>query len=157
LHPLAAARATDLDVDGRASLLSLVGALAGPAGRRLLRRWMIDPPADVAAIRDRQAAARDLARSADFREEFAAQRRLSATHGALGLASREKFLEWAASPPSALSRPAFRWLARAWTAALVICIAGAIVTDAPWTYLWAPLALGAFAVSFFAAKWTHAA
>ena len=156
-HVLAVARAADLDVDGRASLMSLVGALAGPAGRRLLRRWLVDPPADVAAIRERQAAARDLARSADFREEFAAERRLSATHGALGLASREKFLEWAASPPSALSRPALRWLARAWTAALVICILGALVTDAPWTYLWAPLALGAFAVSFLSAKWTHAA
>ena len=154
---LAVARAADLDVDGRASLMSLVGALAGAAGQRLLRQWLVDPPVDVDAIRERQAAARDLARSADFREEFAAERRLSAGHGALGLASREKFLDWAASPPSALSRPAFRWLARAWTAALVICIAGALVTDAPWTYLWAPLALGAFAASFLAAKWTHAA
>ena len=154
---LAAARAADLDVDGRASLMSLIGALAGAAGRRLLRQWLVDPPVDVAAIRERQAAARDLARSADFREEFAAERRLSATHGALGLVSREQFLEWAASPPSALSRPAFRWLVRAWTAALVICIAGALVTSAPWTYLWAPLALGAFGVSFLSAKWTHAA
>jgi len=155
--PLAVARAADLDVDGRASLMSLVGALAGAAGRRLLRQWLVDPPADVAAIRQRQAAARDLARSADFREEFAAERRLSVAHGAGSLASREMFLAWAASPPSAFSRPVVRWTVRVWTAAILACVAGALTTAAPWTYFWAPLALGAFAVSFLSAKHLHAA
>lgn len=155
--PLAGARAADLDVDGRASLMSLVGALAGPAGQRLLRGWLVDPPEPLAAIRARQDAARALARSAEFREDFAAERRLSVAAGGAGLASRAQFLDWAAAPPSRWSAPAVRWVARVWTAAILVCIIGAATTGAPWTALWAPLTLGAFAVSFFAAKHLHAA
>lgn len=154
---LTRARAADLDVDGRASLLSLVGALTGPVGQRLLRGWLVDPPRDVEAIRARQAAARDLARSADFREAFAAERRLNAENDATILASRERFLQWAVAPPSQLSAPLVRWAVRLWTAATVTCVLGALVTDASWTVLWAPLTLIGFAVSFAAARWTYAA
>ena len=154
--PLTAARAADLDVDGASSLMSLVGALTGPAGQRLLRGWLIDPPESVDAIRARQEAARVLARNAQFREEFAAERRLSNATGGSGLGERRRFLEWAVAPPSRLSGPAVRWLVRIWTAALVVCLTGAALTDAAWTQLWAPLALGAFAASFFAARVVHA-
>lgn len=154
---LALARAADLDVDGRASLMALVGALTGPAGRRLLRGWLVDPPREAAAIAARQAAARDLARSADFREAFSAERRLSAENDDTGFASRERFLQWAASPPSRLSAPVVRWVIRLWTAAILVCVGGALTTGAPWTMFWAPLTLAAFAVSFAAAKWTNAA
>lgn len=155
--PLAAARAADLDVDGRASLMSLVGALAGPAGQRLLRGWLVDPPESRAAILARQNAARALARSAEFREDFAAERRLSVAAGGASLASRAQFLAWAAAPSSRWSAPAVRWIARAWTAAILVCIAGAATSGAPWTTLWAPLAFFAFVASFLAAKHLHAA
>ena len=154
--PLAAARAADLDVDGASSLMSLVGALTGQAGQRLLRGWLIDPPEGVDAIRARQQAARVLARNAGFREEFAAERRLSIAAGGSGLGERRRFLEWAVAPPSRLSGPAVRWLVRIWTAALVVCLAGAALTEGAWTQLWAPLALGAFAASFFASRIVHA-
>ena len=154
--PLAAARAADLDVDGAASLMSLAGALTGPAGQRILRGWLIDPPGTPAEIGGRQDAARALARNADFREEFAAERRLSIAAGGAGLADRRRFLEWAVSSPSRLSGPAVRWLIRIWTAALIICLAGAAMTEAAWTQLWAPLALAAFGASFFAARIVHA-
>lgn len=123
--PLDEARAADLDVDGRASLMSLVGALAGPAGQRLLRAWLVDPPEPRAAILARQDAARALARSAEFREDFAAERRLSVAAGGASLASRAEFLAWAIAPPSRWSAPAVRWSARIWTAAILVCVAGA--------------------------------
>ncbi len=154
--PLAAARAADLDLDGASSLMSLVGALTGPAGQRLLRGWLIDPPEKVETIRARQHAARVLARNAEFREEFAAERRLSIAAGGAGLGERQRFLEWAVAAPSRLSGTAMRWLARIWTAALVVSLAGAALTQGVWTELWAPLALGAFAASFFAARIVHA-
>jgi hypothetical protein len=154
--PLAAARAADLDVDGAASLMSLAGALTGPAGQRLLRGWLIDPPASAEDIRARQEAARALARNADFREEFAAERRLSIAAGGAGLGERRKFLEWAVAPPSRLSAAPVRWAIRLWTAALVVCVAGALASGGAWTQLWAPLALAAFGVSFFAARVVHA-
>lgn len=157
VDPLSAARAADLDVDGRASLMSLAAALTGPAGQRLLRGWLVDPPEPRAAILARQDAARALARSAEFREDFAAERRLSVAAGGAGLASRAQFLAWAAAPPSRWSAPAVRWIARAWTAAILVCVIGAATSGAAWTNLWAPLTLGAFAVSFFAAKRLHAA
>ena len=154
--PLAAARAADLDVDGASSLMSLVGALTGPAGQRLLRGWLVDPAGGIGVIRARQEAARVLARNAGFREEFAAERRLSIAAGGAGLHDRRRFLEWAVAPPSRLSGPATRWLVRIWTASLVVCLAGAALTESAWTQLWAPLALAAFAASFFAARVVHA-
>ncbi|MDQ3169380.1 MAG: hypothetical protein M3Q55_04450 [Acidobacteriota bacterium] len=153
---LAAARAADLDVDGASSLMSLVGALTGAAGQRLLRGWLIDPVGSIDVVRARQEAARVLARNAGFREEFAAERRLSIAAGGSGLHDRRRFLEWAVAPPSRLSGPAVRWLVRVCTIALVVCLAGAALTQAAWTELWAPLALGAFAASFFAARVMHA-
>lgn len=153
---LAAARAADLDVDGAASLMSLVGALSGAAAQRLLRRWLVEPPPAAAVIHARQDAARALARAADFREDFAAERRLSAADAGEAGHPRERFLAWAVAPPSALSRPAVRWLARGWTAAILICIGGALVSGAGWTRLWAPLALAAMAASFVAARVLHA-
>jgi hypothetical protein len=152
---LTAARAADLDVDGAASLMSLIGALSGAAAQRLLRRWLVEPPAEPAVIHARQDAARALARAADFREDFAAERRLSTADAAQDGHSRERFLAWAVAPASALSRPAVRWLARGWTAALLVCIGGALVSDAGWTRLWAPLALAAMAASFLAARVLH--
>jgi len=153
--PLANARAGDLDVDGEGSMMSLVGALTGTAGRRILRRWLIDPPEDASRIRARQDAARALARSADFREAFVAEMRLYGKHRD-NAQSRERFLAWAESAPSGLSRAPVRWTVRIATAATLTSLAGAMFTDAAWTKAWLPLALTAFAASLASAKWVHA-
>lgn len=153
--PLANARAGDLDVDGEGSMMSLAGALTGAAGRTILRGWLIDPPQDASRIRARQDAARALARSADFREAFVAEMRLYGKHRD-NAQSRERFLVWAESAPSALSRAPVRWTVRIATAAILTSVAGAMLTDAAWTKAWFPLALAAFAASIASAKWVHA-
>jgi len=143
----AAARAADLDVDGPASLMSLAGALMSIAGQRILRGWLMDPPEPAARIRARQDAARALARSADFREAFTVELRVYSARRDDPHA-RDRFLAWAESPPSRLSAPAVRIVLRLWTAAIVTCLAAALFSDASWAWLWAPLALAAFAASF---------
>ena len=152
--PLAVARAADLDVDGPASLMSLMGSLTSTAGQRVLRRWLVDPPEPVDRIRARQDAARVLARSADFREEFSAEVRVYAAHRDDPRA-RDRFLAWTVGRPTPLSAAGVRWAARLWTAATVICLIGAAVTDAAWTKLWAPLALAGFGLSLAAVRRIH--
>lgn len=153
--PLANARAADLDVDAAGSLMTLLGALAGTSGQRILRRWLIDPPEVTARIRARQDAARALARSADFREAFVTEMRLFAGHRDSAYA-RERFLKWAESDPPAFSRTPVRWLIRIATAAIAVSAVGAALTGATWTSAWMPLALAAFAGSLASAKWVHA-
>ncbi|HEX6323778.1 MAG TPA: hypothetical protein VFZ36_08635 [Vicinamibacterales bacterium] len=152
---LTAARAADLDVDGPASLMSLAGALTSIAGQRILRRWLVDPPEAAARIRARQDAARALARSADFREAFTAELRMYSAHRDDPRA-RDRFLEWAESARSPMSAPAVRAVLRVWTAATLACLAAALFSDASWAWLWAPLALAAFAVSMLSARRLHA-
>nr|MDQ3071076.1 hypothetical protein [Acidobacteriota bacterium] len=152
--PLAAARASDLDVDGEESLMAFAGALTSSSGRRVLRGWMVDEPEPLAAIHSRQEAARALARCADFREAFAAEVRLGEAERDQALA-RARFLAWAVAPPSVLSRPAVRWIIRVWTALLLISITGAILSGTPLTQTWVALSLGAFALSYIATARLH--
>jgi hypothetical protein len=134
--------------------MSLTGSLTSVAGQRLLRQWLLQPAAPSARIRARQEAAKALARSADFRETFTAEVRVYAAHRD-DAAARDRFLAWSATAPSALSAPAARWAVRVWTLATVVSVTGAIMTSAPWTRIWAPLALAGFAISFAAARRIH--
>ena len=138
--------------------MSLTGSLTSPAGQRVLRGWLSRPPESLEIIQARQEAARALARSADFRESFTSETRLYVSRRDDAFA-RDRFLAWAESPPSAFSRPAVRWLVRGWSIATLVCLA-AEVTFGPgqiaWGWLWAPLALAAFASSVLTAKWVHA-
>ncbi|MGH2557953.1 MAG: hypothetical protein ACRDJH_02735, partial [Thermomicrobiales bacterium] len=72
-HPYAA----DLDLFGRASLFHLLETATTPMGEAVLRDWLI-APAKPQTIRDRQAAAADLAPRVELREELALRVRLSA-------------------------------------------------------------------------------
>jgi hypothetical protein len=148
---LASATAADLDVDGAASLMALVGSLAGPAGQVVLRHWLVDPPQDPDRIAARQEAAKVLARTADFREAFTAEVRLSSSCPN-GAGDRARFLTWAGDPRSALGAPAVRWVVRLWTAATVIAAAGAGLGGGPWTRAWLPLALAAFLASLVTSR-----
>ena len=152
-----AARASDLDLDGAASLMSLIGSLASPAGQRVLRGWLNRPPDPLETIHARQEAARALARSADFREAFTTETRLYVSRRDDAQA-RERFLTWAEAAPSSFSSGPARWTLRLWTAAILTCGAAAAIGGAgapAWAWLWAPLALAAFAFSVSAAKWVH--
>lgn len=154
---LDAARAADLDLDGTASVMALIGSLASVAGQRMLRGWLNGAPDSLDAIRARQEAARALARSADFREAFTTETRLYVSRRDDAQA-RERFLAWAESEPSGFSRSWVRWALRVWTAAILICAAAAVTGDPSppsWSWLWAPLAIGAFAFSVASAKWLH--
>jgi hypothetical protein len=65
-HPYA----RDLDVFGRASLFELLCRARTPSGRATLARWLCEPAAPD-AVRERQAAVRELAPRLDLREELA--------------------------------------------------------------------------------------
>jgi MutS domain V len=93
----------DLSVFGTASLARLAGPVTSPAGRRILRGWLLAPAA-VDVVARRQEAVRELARAIDFRTELAARGRLAepSDEGSL-----EALLRWAEATP---------WLAqRRWT------------------------------------------
>ncbi len=87
-HPYAA----DLDVFGRASIFELLSTARTRAGEEMLARWLTHG-APAAVVRERQAAARDLAARVDLREDAAL-----AGH-ALGAEVRSDVLaRWAGAP-----------------------------------------------------------
>lgn len=135
--------AADLDVFGHASLAQVLGPVKTPPGRATLARWLLDPgSAGVDAVRERQAAVRELAPQLDFRQQFAAlARRVPSaddlTVEALSRPALGPFVAWA-EEPSWLA--AHRWvplaavlLGAASTAGIVAWIAG--WTPMPWWLL----------------------
>lgn len=103
-HPFAA----DLDLFGHASLVSLLGTVATPLGRDVLRRWLLEP-ADRGTIIERQEAVAELAPFIDTREEVTATGRTMPGAGADAL---EGFLTWAEGDPWLRPRPHLTWAAR---------------------------------------------
>ena len=99
--------AEDLDIFGHASLFKLLGSVSTPSGRATLIDWLL-APAGPEEIRDRQAAATDLAPRLELREELAARGRLLSGKRA---ADVDGLLSWAEGAPWLGRR---RWLI--WTA-----------------------------------------
>ncbi len=99
--------ADDIDLLGRASLQHLLSGVSTPAARSRLRGWILSPAAPE-LIRERQAAARDLAPRIEARDELSLFGRLS------GMTHYEyrRFLTWAESGPWLATRPALIWLSR---------------------------------------------
>jgi hypothetical protein len=100
--------ADDLDLFGQASLFSLLGTVATPLGRDLLRRWLLEP-AGRPTILERQAAVAELAPLIDLREEITATGRMMPGASASAL---EGFLAWAEGEPWLRPRPLLAWTAR---------------------------------------------
>jgi hypothetical protein len=113
-HPYA----DDLDLFGRASLYQVLGPVGTPPGQAMLRDWLCAPAAPP-VVEERQAAVRELAPLADFRDELALRGRL------VGAAHPEPstLLAWAEGEPWLVRRPAIllasRGLALATCALLV--------------------------------------
>ncbi len=103
-HPFA----DDLDLFGHASLFSLLGTVATPLGRDLLKRWLLEP-ADRGTILERQEAVAELAPLIDLREEITATGRIMPGADAAAL---EGFLAWAEGDPWLRPRPQLAWIAR---------------------------------------------
>ncbi len=99
--------ADDIDLLGHASLQHLLSGVSTPASRSRLRGWILTPaPPDL--IRQRQAAASDLAPRTDARDELSLFGRLSGmTHYEYG-----RFLSWAESAPWLATRPMLIWVSR---------------------------------------------
>ncbi|HZD04266.1 MAG TPA: hypothetical protein VE173_05090, partial [Longimicrobiales bacterium] len=93
-HPYA----SDLHVEGNASLRRLAGPVTSEAGRRTLRRWLLEP-ADPTGVRLRQEAVAELAGDLDFRMELTVRGRLAgdAPRGAL-----DDLVGWARGRPALL-------------------------------------------------------
>ncbi|MGD2217638.1 MAG: hypothetical protein PVJ64_12860 [Gemmatimonadales bacterium] len=122
-HPFAG----DLDLFGHASLFSLLGTVATPLGRDLLRRWLLEP-AGREAIVERQAAVAELAPLIDLREEITATGRMMPSAGVV--AALEGFLAWAEGDPWLRPRRHLVWAARllalAPTALIILNVAGIV-------------------------------
>ena len=113
--------ANDLDLFGRGSLFELLSIAATPSGEETLAAWL-KSPASVDEVGARQRAVAELAPSLDLRESLgrAAVDVRSSVH-------TEALLSWA-EHPRLLSPPWLVWLARLFTAAVVVTIAVAAVT-----------------------------
>jgi ABC-type multidrug transport system fused ATPase/permease subunit len=130
-HPFAA----DLDVFGRASLRQLLGTVTRAPGEATLTSWLLAPaPPDV--VRERQAAARELAALADFRDTLAVNAVLA---GSTSAAALDRMLAWAEDEPWLSTHGWLIWLARAMGVATSIAL-GTWLTHPHWPGLWAPLA-----------------
>lgn len=126
-HPFA----DDLDLFGHASLFSLLGTVATPLGRDVLRRWLLEP-AGRQAILERQVAVAELAPLIDVREEITATGR---TMPGAGAAALEGFLAWAEGDPWLRPRPYLAWTARLLSLApsvLIILDVAGIVSYRAW-------------------------
>ncbi|MGH7480677.1 MAG: MutS-related protein [Longimicrobiales bacterium] len=124
------AYAADLDLLGRASIEQVLGPVATPAARRMLRAWLL-AAATPADVRARQAAAAELAGLTDQRLELAARGRLA---GHLETRQADRFMEWAEREPWLRRSGAVLWTARLLPAATLglagLGVAG--VVDGRW-------------------------
>jgi hypothetical protein len=114
-HPYAG----DLDIFGKPGLAQLLGPVGTPAGVATLGRWLLAPAAP-AEVRERQAAARELAPLNDLRDALAGHGRRA---GEVGERELAPFLGWAEEPPLLPAHPAWRWAARMLPIATVALIA----------------------------------
>ncbi|HLJ80402.1 MAG TPA: hypothetical protein VKT52_02875, partial [Ktedonobacterales bacterium] len=112
--------ADDLDLLGHASLQHLLNTATTPAGQAVLERWLLGP-AETDTVRQRQAAAAELAPNVDFRDELTLFGRLSG----MTQPAYERFLAWAEQEPWLIKRPALIWICRA----LAVCTVVALVAS----------------------------
>ena len=128
-HPYSA----DLDVaGGSASLFRLLDVVSAATGRPVLLRWLLDAPASVAEIRDRQAAVSELAKATEFREELA----LLAQQGRdIAPEQFESLLQWAEGANGVwLDRSrAMLWVARVIPLVTLGTSVLALLRLVPWT------------------------
>jgi hypothetical protein len=104
-HPFA----SDLDVFGHASLMSLLGAVATPHGIATMGDWLL-APARSDTIAARQAAVSELAPLVDFRQELLAHATLAqAASKREAAGSLGGFLGWAEAEPWLHRHPALKW------------------------------------------------
>lgn len=136
--------ALDLDVFGRPALGQLLGPAGTPAGRATLGRWLLST-APPAVIRERQAAIRELAPLADFRDALAAHGRRA---GEVDVEQLRPFIEWAEAPPLMTAHPMWLWLARLIPIATLTTIV-LDVANIGRPGLWLPCLLAAAALSSF--------
>ena len=113
--------ANDLDLFGRGSLFELLSISATPAGEETLAAWLTSP-ASVDEVGARQRAVAELTPSLDLRESLG-----RAAVDVRSSVDTEALLSWA-EHPRLLSPPWLVWLARLFTAAVVVTIAVAAVT-----------------------------
>ncbi len=140
-HPYAG----DLDVLGKASLYKLVAGAQTPFGERTLATWLLaaHAPPSADAIRERQAAVRELSADLSLRE------RLWVQGGALksrGVPDVGGFLSWAESSAQPAVGPVGLVFARAWP---IVTLAAMVVGH---VLRWpAGLSFGPYVVGFAAA------
>jgi DNA mismatch repair ATPase MutS len=145
-HPFA----DDLDLFGHASLFSLLGTVATPLGRDVLRRWLLEP-ANRQTILERQAAVAELAPPIDVREEITATGRTMPSAGAAAL---EGFLTWAEGDPWLRPRPYLAWAARLLSLAPAVLIILNVAGLVSWR-AWVGAAILNIAFTFTAGTGVH--
>lgn len=113
------AYSADLDIFGHASLFRLLDTAGTPAGTAKLQEWLLSPaPPDV--IAERQAAAAELAKEIDLREELTVRARRVEDASPRQL---ETFLRWSEGSAALATRPALVWSTRLLPLATVVLLA----------------------------------
>lgn len=93
----------DLDITGTGSLFQRLDETGTAAGEAQLISWLLAPAGDADAVRDRQAAVKELGPLIDFRQDLVAEARLA---GKKDKADPTRFLAWA---EAASTLSAIRW------------------------------------------------
>lgn len=132
--------ASDLDVVGaHAALYRLLDVVSAAPGRPVLMRWLLEPSAPAAELRERQRAVAELAPKVELREELA----LLAARTA-GVTERDfaRFLEWAEGTGWLLQRPLVIWLSRLVPLVTIATSIAAVARRVPWSVPALSLAAG---------------
>jgi DNA mismatch repair ATPase MutS len=116
----------DLDIFGPYSLFQMLNRGQTSIGQRTLAQWLMQP-APTAAIAERQAAARELARDVDWQHHLRAMgAALRETDGQI-----DRILDWLQQPNIVLGRPMRR--AALWVAPVLFVVAMVLwATVLPW-------------------------
>ncbi|MFN8534297.1 MAG: DNA mismatch repair protein MutS [Dehalococcoidia bacterium] len=128
--------AADLDLFGRASIFHLLDAAGDTPAEEVLAGWLTAPDPPHAA-RTRQAAIRELAPLAEFREQIQMLARLAAA----GHPDPAPLLAWAEGPGWLAGKQNLLWVGRIAVAALWLAILGQVFGLLAWPIWLLPLGL----------------
>ncbi len=124
--------AADLDVFGQGSLFQLLDETATRQGEEVLARWLSAPPKELAGVRERQGAVKELAQRIDFRQALVTEAKLAGP----AKADLSRFLAWCES--GGLPGP-FRLAFYAAHLLPLVTLALAVLAEQEVLLPWAPL------------------
>ena len=99
---------SDLDIFGNHSLFQWMNTAVTYSGRRVLKRWLDTPANDIEVIKNRQAAAKELAILLDWRQNYQAEAKLQENE----FKDPQALFEWAKKSASTYTKPGIMYIAK---------------------------------------------